>query len=127
MAHNKPMWSVEEISFETVDDMTDDPVVTLLASTPIGTLAFVAEVVVQGTTLVLRGTHVQGAFPGAVGMVNLGQIAQAVMEGMDFDALVVEGAVRTTGARPGRRPREFRYARRVLHLCPAGPPRRQAR
>ncbi len=108
------MWSVEEISFETVDDMTDDPVVMLLVSTPIGRLAFMAEVVVQETTLVLRGTHVQGASPGAVGTANLGQIAQAVMERMGFNGLVVEGAVRTTGARPGRRPRDIRYTRRVL-------------
>lgn len=113
MAHRVRMWAVEDISFEMVNDMTDDPVVTLMVSTPKGGLAFTAEPVMRGNILVLQGTHVQGAHPGAIGTANLMMIAQAVMEGMDLDGLVVEGALRTTGANPGRRPRDFRFTRRV--------------
>ena len=51
------MWAITEISFELVDDMTDDPVVTLFVMTPAGRLTFVAEPVEQGATLVLKGVH----------------------------------------------------------------------
>lgn len=121
MAHYSGMWAVGDISFELVDDMTDDPVVTLLVATPVGRLMFVAEPVERGGTLVLRGTHVQDARPNAVGTANLMVIAQALMERMGFDGLEVEGAIRTTGANPGRRPRVFRFARRVRPPPAPGP------
>jgi hypothetical protein len=107
------MWAIEDISFEMVNDMTDDPIVTLLVSTPQGELVFTAEPVMRGNILVLQGTHAQGAHPGAIGAANLMVIAQAIMEGMDLDGLIVEGALCTTGANPGRRPREFRFTRRI--------------
>jgi len=113
LAHHPTMWAVEDLSFEMVNDMTDDPVVTLRVSTPKGELVFTSEPVMRGNILVLQGTHVQGAYPSAIGTANLMVIAQAVMEGMDLDGLVVEGALRTTGANPGRRPRDFRFTRRV--------------
>jgi hypothetical protein len=40
-------------------------------------------------------------------------IAQAVMEGMDLDGLIVKGALRSTGANPGHRPRDIRFTRRI--------------
>jgi hypothetical protein len=107
-----PIWAVPGISFEIVNDMTDDPVVTLLITTPAGLLTVTAEPVTQGTILVLRGTHMQDATPNAVGAGNLMVIARALMERMGFDGLVVEGALRTTGANPGRRPRVLRFSRR---------------
>lgn len=107
------MWSTDDVSFEIVDDMTSDPVVTVTVLTPGGALRFMAEPEVRDRTLVLHGTHVQGASANAVGAGNLRVLAQALMEGMDFDGLVVEGAIRTTGANPGRRPRILRFARNV--------------
>lgn len=107
------MWDTADISFEMVSDMTDDPVVTLLVSTPVGRLTFTAEPIAREGTLVLRGTHVQDALPNAVGAGNLLVIAQALMERMGFDGLVVEGALRTTGANPGHRPRTIRLTRHV--------------
>lgn len=121
------MWDVASITFEIVADMTDDPVVMLLVDTPAGRLSFVAEPVMEKAstgreTLVLRGTHVQGLSRNEVGTANLRVMAQAVMEGMDCDELVVEGAVRTTGAGPGRQPRPMRFPRRVRPTPAAGPP-----
>jgi hypothetical protein len=118
MAHKTRMWAIEDITFEMVNDLTDDPVVTLFVSTPAGGLAFTAEPILRGKTLILRRTHVQGSRPGAVGGPNLAVIAQAVMRGMDIDELIVEGAFRTTGARPGRRPSPIRYTR-GLHAPPS--------
>jgi len=37
------MWRAEDISFDFVDDLTSDPVMTVLVSTPAGTLRFMAE------------------------------------------------------------------------------------
>jgi hypothetical protein len=51
------LWGTEDISFDLVDDMTDDPVVTIRVLTPIGPLTFMAESVVSGTTMILRRLH----------------------------------------------------------------------
>ena len=112
LAQHQWVWSIPEISFEMVDSMTDDPVVTVVVTTPAGQLTFMAELVGRGTTLVARSAYVQDARPNAVGAANLMVIAQALMEGMGFDGLEVEGAVRTTGANPGHRPSAFRFTRR---------------
>jgi hypothetical protein len=120
MAHHKSLWGVADISFEIVDDMSDDPVVTLRIATPVGSLTFMAEPVMQGTILRLTRTHVQGAASNMIGAGNLLVIAQTVMEGMDLDGLVVEGALRTTGANPGHRPRVLRFTRRVRPAPAAG-------
>jgi NADH dehydrogenase FAD-containing subunit len=121
MAQYKRMWDVADISFEIVSDMTDDPVVTLLVQTPAGQLTFTAEPVENGDTLVARGTHVQDASTNAIGTANLMVIAQALMERMGYDGLVVEGALRTTGANPGRRPRPIRFTRHVRPALTQGP------
>ena len=115
------MWAVADISFEIVDDMTYDPVVTLSVETPAGVLKFMAEPIQQGNTLILQGTHVQGLSPNAIGAGNLMVMAQAVMERMELDGLVVEGALRTTGANPGHRPRVLRFARRLRAAASLGP------
>ena len=120
MAHHKSLWDVADIAFEIVDDMSDDPVVTLRIATPAGPLTFMAEPAMQGTTLRLTRAHVQDAAPNTVGAGNLLVIARAVMEGMDLDGLVVEGALRTTGANPGHRPRALRFTRRVRPAPAAG-------
>jgi hypothetical protein len=107
------MWAVGDIAFAIVDDMTDDPVVTISVATPAGLLQFAAEPVVVEGVLVLQRTHGQGLTANSVGAGNLMVIAQALMGGMEFDGLVVEGALRTTGANPGHRPRVLRFTRRV--------------
>jgi hypothetical protein len=113
MAHDLARWTAEDISFDIVHDMTDHPVVTVRMLTPIGPLRFMAEPVMQGTTMLLKGLHVQDLSPNAVGIANLTLIARAVMERMDPNGLVIEGAVRSTGANPGHRPRGIRFTRRI--------------
>jgi hypothetical protein len=107
------LWKTKDISFDFVDDMTDDPIVTLRIFTPVGPLTFMAQPVMVGTTMVLKGSHVQDSTANTVGPGNLMVIAHAVMEGMELDGLVIEGAVRSTGANPGHRPRDIRFTRRV--------------
>jgi hypothetical protein len=114
------LWMVRDISFDFVDDLTDDPVVTLRIFTPVGPLTFMAQPVMVGMVLVLKGLHAQDSAANAVGPGNLMMIAHAVMEGMDLDGLVIEGAVRSTGANPGHRPRDVRFTRRVRAASGAG-------
>jgi hypothetical protein len=122
------MWSVDDISFELLYDMTDDPVVTLLFRTPVGQLMFTGEPVEMDGVLISRGTHVQDASVNAIGAANLmviaqALIAQALMDRMDYNELIIEGAIRATGANPGRRPRPIRFTRHV-RPAPAPGPRR---
>jgi hypothetical protein len=71
-----------------------------------------AELEEHGRTLRLIGLHIQGAAANAIGVANLRVLADAVMEKMDYDAIEIEGAIRTTGAGPGRRPGCLRFTRR---------------
>lgn len=107
------MGPVADITFDFVDDVTSDPVVTIAVFTPAGTIKFMAEPAMAGRTLTLHGLHVQDLQSNAVGAANLMVLADAVMEGMEIDGLVIEGALRTTGANPGRKPRILRFTRRV--------------
>ena len=103
------MWRTADL----VGDVTSDPVVTIAVSTPAGVLKFMAELEWASRMLILHGVDLQDLQPNAVGAANLMVLAEAVMEGMDIDGLVIEGALRTTGANPGRRPRVVRFARRL--------------
>jgi hypothetical protein len=109
------MWRTEDVSFVLIDDQTSDPVVTVEITVPGGRLSAMAEPTVVEGTLILRAFHMHGEGIGAerVGTGNLLALAGVVLEGMGFDELVVEGADRTTGAKPGRRPRPLRFTRRV--------------
>lgn len=49
------LWTTGDISFDIVDDMTDDPVVTVRILTPVGPLTFMAVPMMWGSTMVLNG------------------------------------------------------------------------
>jgi hypothetical protein len=119
--HCLQVWQAADLAFDMVDDLTSDPVLTITVLTPDGGLRFMAEPELDGSTLVLHRVHVQGAGANAIGAANLRVLARAVMERMDVDGLVIEGAVRTTGANPGRRPAVLRFARRVRPATEAEP------
>lgn len=106
-------WRGADIEIIVDDDGTDDPVVTAAIETPAGALMAMAGVRRVGRSLELEGFHMHGASvgPNALGAANLKRLAQAVMEKIDVDEIVVRGATRTSGANPGRRPREWRFTR----------------
>jgi hypothetical protein len=105
------VWNTDSLSFVLVDDLTSDPVVTVIVQTPDGDLRFMAEIIMEGAVMTLRGFHVQDAQANAFGAGNLKVLARTMMERMNLDGLVVEGAARTTGANPARRPGILRFAR----------------
>ncbi len=106
-------WNVEDVRIVLVDEVTEGGVVTVEVSAGGACLLIMGEIEEDSRRLVATGVHVSstGVDPNEVGIVNLRQIAKAIMEMGDYDEIVVEGAVRTTGAHPGHKPRAIRLAR----------------
>jgi hypothetical protein len=111
-------WHRRDIRFDLALDHTDGGVATLKVMTPAGDLLFMGEPEKQGSRLIARGVHVNGAnaaiTAGTVGAARLLLIAQVFLEVFDYEELILEGALRTTGGRPGVRPRVMRFARRPV-------------
>ena len=112
---HRRVWTATDIEIIPEDDLTDDPVVTAHTLTPAGELLVMAEVEVHDRELVLRGLRMHGLAlePNELGWRRLRQPARAVAERVDVDAIVIEGAVRTSGARRGHVPRTLRLSRRI--------------
>ena len=117
------MWAPGDIKFRDIDyDATEDPVLTISIETPLGVLEVMFSPIEHNRSLRLQGLHVQSAIdPNAIGPANWRLIAQVAMEYMDYDEIIVEGSVRTTGARPGHRPRAIRFTRRTRTAPGADP------
>lgn len=109
------MWTADDIQIELEDELTDGPVVTARIITPEGALQVMAEIEWRGRELVLDRLHMHGEtlLPNELGPHRLRQLAQALIEWMDLDALVINGAVRTSGAHRGRLPRPLRFTRKL--------------
>jgi hypothetical protein len=56
------------------------------------------------------GVKLQGS---ELGISGIRRLMQEVMEELDVDEIAIEGAVRVTGAGPGRTPRRLRFTRQV--------------
>jgi hypothetical protein len=113
-------WVSGDTDFDIVPDMTDDPVLTVVVTTPSGSVTLMAEPTKQGRTLLLDGFHARDSRANAIGAGHLMVLGQAMMERLGLDELVINGAVRTTGANPGRAPRNLRFTRRVRPAPPGG-------
>jgi hypothetical protein len=72
----------------------------------------------NGSLVTLSGCHIQGPGPNTVGSSMLREISRWVMELLDVDEVRIEGAARTSGANPGRRPAPLVF-RRVGNVDPA--------
>jgi hypothetical protein len=105
-------WRPEDLAVSLVRDMTSHPVVTISIATPIGELIFMGEPEPVGDTLMCRDVHVQGPGANSLGVSALIALAQSVMRELGYHGLAIMGAVRTTGASPGTRPRDIRFTRR---------------
>lgn len=89
----------------------DHDLVTIDAGIGNLTVTILAEASLDGRALILRGTHFDGPGPNTLGIATLREIANRIAEIADVETVVVEGAIRTTGAAPGRKPRALRFAR----------------
>jgi hypothetical protein len=106
-------WTQQEIAVSFLDEMCEGSVVAIQADIDGVTIKILGEVVDGTDPMVVMGVHVSssGVAANEIGMANLYTLAQRVMEVGDYDEIVVEGAVRTTGANPGHKPRPFRFTR----------------
>ncbi len=57
-----------------------------------------------GNTAKLRGFHIQGPGPNTTGKAELRALASWLKGELNVDERRIEGATRTSGANPGRRP-----------------------
>ncbi|HXX04571.1 MAG TPA: hypothetical protein VEJ37_09575 [Xanthobacteraceae bacterium] len=96
-----------------IDEQSD--VVLARIESAVGTVLVLAEVELVERVLTLRGMHIQGEGVGAneLSVIGIRRIVRDAMEELDVDEIVIEGAVRTTGASPGRSPRRLRFARKI--------------
>lgn len=100
----------DEVTFEIVFDASEGVVLTVRIELPEGSLLLMGEIREDGRRLLATGAHmeVEGA-SGLLTKMTMKKIARRVMKEMDYDEIIIEGAARTTGARPGHRPRRFRF------------------
>jgi hypothetical protein len=108
------MWTAADIEIERESELTDHPVATARITIPMGGLLVMAEAELQRRELRLDRLHTHGETlrPNELGPHRLRQIANALIERMDLDAIIVKGANRTSGARRGNFPRPLRFARK---------------
>jgi hypothetical protein len=106
-------WSLQQIVWLGVLEANcAGDIITIRLETPIGLIELMAIVELDGRVLRAFGAHLQNAKGARPGVGNLYAIAQFILERLDLDEAIVEGAPRTTGARPGHRPVQFRFKRR---------------
>ncbi|MEN3376518.1 MAG: hypothetical protein V7604_1873 [Hyphomicrobiales bacterium] len=94
---------------------TGGNVVFAHVETSAGTIEILAEIALDGRHLTLGGLHVYGINVDAndLGIGGIRRIVREVMEDLNVDQITIEGAIRTTGAGPGRTPRPLRFTRKV--------------
>jgi hypothetical protein len=107
----------QSITFHLVDGDSDGSIVTVEFETTAGSLLVMAEVRAVERTAYASKLHLQSNDRGknAFGWMRLRTLAWVVLDwlGDNYDELIIEGAVRTSGANPGRRPGDLRFTRRL--------------
>jgi hypothetical protein len=91
------------VAVRLVDDESDGDIVTVDFEMTTGSLRIMAEVHAVGRTVHASAFRPR-SLPWTCALDWLGD---------DYDELVIKGAVRTSGANPGRRPGDLRFTRRV--------------
>jgi hypothetical protein len=98
-----------EITFDLDDDVLDPPLITLGIGTPVGEIMVMGTLDVDGRCYQLHGAHLDGPGANRVGLAGLWAIVRAFAEQFDVDEIAIQGAARTTGARPGHVPWAIRW------------------
>jgi hypothetical protein len=70
-------------------------------------LEVITELVLVGDALLARGLHVSGQGPGTASAPLLRRAARELGQQWNARRVIIEGGVRTTGARPGHPPRRL--------------------
>jgi hypothetical protein len=101
----------DDIEIIVDDQLSEDPIFLVQVITPLGILDLMAEVRLSPRSIEVHGLHVGGDAATRWGWSTLRRIGRLIAEKLDVDEINLYGAIRTTGANPGRRPRHWRIAR----------------
>ena len=105
------------VTLRFLDRDSEGDIITVEFETAAGSVQVRAEVRLAGHTAYASGLHIHSNDRGknAFGWVQLRTFAWAALDllGDDYVELVIRGAVRTSGASPGRRPGDLRFTRRL--------------
>ena len=103
--------SIKELDAETILASVDyDGVI----------LEIIARAAMDGETMVLSEFHILGPGRNCLGRPKLKALIADLMEKLELDELRIEGAARTSGANPGRKPAPLVFRRKHRHPRPRG-------
>lgn len=104
------MWLPEDITFDLKFNHSEGRIWLVTIQVPGAVIELMGEVLELGPGLTATGVHVQVKGTGdRLTRSKMRVIAQRIMEEMGYDQIIIVGAVRTSGARPGNRPRILRF------------------
>jgi hypothetical protein len=86
-----------------------DDLLWVRALGPWGMVELVGTLRMEAGTMYLDGVHMDGAWSGRLGRRGLNAIARKILEESGADKIVLQGSIRTSGRKPGRAPRAFRF------------------
>lgn len=92
-------------------DHSEDSCLLVEVVTRDGALRFLGEMEIGANYLVVRDLHIGGDAEVRWGWSKLRKLGRMIAEKLDVDYIEIHGAVRTTGANPGRSPRPVRLSR----------------
>jgi hypothetical protein len=101
----------EEIDYYLLDDGSEGVVVTVVIDVPGATVMIMGELEYPDGGIVVERAHISISPPDVRVLTRktMGAIAARILEDTCYDYIVIRGAARTTGARPGHTPRELRF------------------
>ena len=101
----------DDIELIVDEQLSEDPCLIIEIVTPHGRLMVMGEVEVFADFLVIKGMHVGGDAALRWGWSRLRRLGRSIAEKLDVEYIEIRGAVRTTGANPGRQPSRVRLLR----------------
>ena len=101
-----------DVSFELITDASEGDLLTIEISVGVATITIMGELEYVDGGVVVQRAHIS-IVPNVRVLTKLAMrvIAEAILEETDYDHVTIRGAARTTGARPGHRPRDLRFTR----------------
>lgn len=92
-------------------ETSEDPCLLVDVVTPDGILQLLGDVEIADDHFVVHNLHIGGDAQVQWGWSKLRKLGRLIAEKLDVEYIEVHGAVRTTGANPGRRPGIVRLSR----------------
>ena len=109
LVHNMGEDCIPEIARTIGIVERDGDVVRIIGTGPKGDIEVVANMRREGSTIIFSKAHIDGPGAGQMGIRELGEFARQFGRQEDAGEIIIEGAKRTTGARPGHIPRPFKF------------------